>query len=126
MRHIFILFILFSCSSKNNLHLSNLELLDVIMIEHDELMLEMKNIKNIKGSLLEIDGIEEKYSQDMLEYQLQLENGNLLLKEDGGSLIKENYSTNIEPIDNVDFDNLITLEGILDFSEKNPFGEIGA
>ena len=29
------------------------------MIEHDELMLEMKNIKNIKGSLLEIDGIEE-------------------------------------------------------------------
>ena len=59
MRHIFILFILFSCSSKNNLHLSNLELLDVIMIEHDELMLEMKNIKNIKGSLLEIDGIEE-------------------------------------------------------------------
>ena len=62
----------------------------------------------------------------MLEYQLQLENGNLLLKEDGGSLIKENYSTNIEPIDNIDFDNLITLEGILDFSEKNPFGEIGA
>ena len=126
MRHIFILFILFSCSSKNNLHLSNLELLDVIMIEHDELMLEMKNIKNIKGSLLEIDGIEEKYSQDMLEYQFQLENGDLLLKEDGGSLIKENYSTNIEPIDNIDFDNLITLEGILDFSEKNPFGEIGA
>ena len=62
----------------------------------------------------------------MLEYQLQLENGDLLLKEDGGSLIKENYSTNIEPIDNIDFDNLITLEGILDFSEKNPFGEIGA
>ena len=62
----------------------------------------------------------------MLEYQLQMENGDLLLKEDGGSLIKENYSTNIEPIDNVDFDNLITLEGILDFSEKNPFGEIGA
>ena len=59
MRHIFILFILFSCSSNNNLHLSNLELLDVIIIEHDELMLEMKNIKNIKGSLLKIDGIEE-------------------------------------------------------------------
>ena len=59
MRHIFILFILFSCSSKNNLHLSILELLDVIIIEHDELMLEMKNIKNIKGSLLKIDGIEE-------------------------------------------------------------------
>ena len=82
--------------------------------------------EDIRTGIAEIDGIEEKYSQDMLEYQLQMENGDLLLKEDGGSLIKENYSTNIEPIDNVDFDNLITLEGILDFSEKNPFGEIGA
>lgn len=82
--------------------------------------------EDIRTGIAEIDGIEEKYSQDMLEYQLQLENGDLLLKEDGGSLIKENYSTNIEPIDNIDFDNLITLEGILDFSEKNPFGEIGA
>ena len=82
--------------------------------------------EDIRTGIAEIDGIEEKYSQDMLEYQFQLENGDLLLKEDGGSLIKENYSTNIEPIDNIDFDNLITLEGILDFSEKNPFGEIGA
>ena len=82
--------------------------------------------EDIRTGIAEIDGIEEKYSQDMLEYQLQMENGDLLLKEDGGSLIKENYSTNIEPIDNIDFDNLITLEGILDFSEKNPFGEIGA
>tara|TARA_Y100000589_G_C26833721_1_gene499084 strand:+ start:318 stop:653 length:336 start_codon:yes stop_codon:yes gene_type:complete len=29
------------------------------MKEHDELMLEMKNIKDIKSGLLEIDGIEE-------------------------------------------------------------------
>ena len=43
-----------------------------------------------------------------------------------GSIINEAYSTaKSEPIDNVDFDNLVTLEGILDFSEKNPFGEIG-
>ena len=71
--------------------------------------------EDIRTGIAEIDGIEEKYSQDMLEYQLQLENGNLLLKEDGGSLIKENYSTNIEPIDNIDFDNLFTLELILYF-----------
>ena len=59
MRYIYILFFLISCSNNNDLHLSNIELLDDIMIEHDELMLEMKNIKNIKSSLLEIDGIEE-------------------------------------------------------------------
>ena len=59
MRYIFTLFFLISCSNSNDLHLSNVELLDDIMKEHDELMLEMKNIKNIKSSLLEIDGIEE-------------------------------------------------------------------
>ena len=58
MKYIFVLFVLISCSN-NNLHLSNVELLDDIMKEHDDLMLEMKNIKNIKSNLLEIDGIEE-------------------------------------------------------------------
>jgi len=59
MKYIFILFVLISCSNNNNLHLSNVELLDDIMKEHDDLMLEMKNIKNIKTNLLEIDGVEE-------------------------------------------------------------------
>ena len=59
MQYIFVLFILISCTNNNNLHLSNVELLDDIMKEHDDLMLEMKNIKNIKTNLLEIDGIEE-------------------------------------------------------------------
>ena len=51
MRYIFILFFLISCSNNNNLHLSNLELLDDIMIEHDELMMEMKDLKNFKNGL---------------------------------------------------------------------------
>ena len=59
MKYIFVLFVLISCSNNNNLHLSNVELLDDIMKEHDDLMLEMKNIKNIKTNLLEIAGIEE-------------------------------------------------------------------
>ena len=59
MKYIFVLFVLISCSNNNNLHLSNVELLDDIMEVHDDLMLEMKNIKNIKTNLLEIDGIEE-------------------------------------------------------------------
>ena len=55
------------------------------------------------------------------------EDGTLILNETNGSIIKEDYSSGTsEPIDNADFDNLVTLEGILDFSEKNPFGEIGA
>ena len=82
--------------------------------------------EDIDTGVAEIDAIETKYSQDMLEYQFQLEDSGLFLKEDGGSLITEAYQTTVsEPIDNVDFDNLLSIEGILDFSETNPFGEIG-
>ena len=59
MRYIIVVLFLFSCSSENKLHLSNVELLEVIMTEHDDLMLEMKSIKEIKNNLLELDEIEE-------------------------------------------------------------------
>ena len=59
MRYIIAVLFLFSCTSENKLHLSNVELLGVIMSEHDDLMLEMKSIKEIKNNLLELDEIEE-------------------------------------------------------------------
>ena len=83
--------------------------------------------EDLDTGITTIDAIETKYSQDMLEYQMLQEDGTLMLNETNGSIITENYSSGTsEPIDNADFDNLVTLEGILDFSEKNPFGEIGA
>ena len=83
--------------------------------------------EDLDTGITEIDVIETKYSQDMLEYQLLTEDGKLIYNETGGCIINESYNTTVsEPIDNVDFDNLVTLEGILDFSERNPFGEIGA
>ena len=82
--------------------------------------------EDLDTGITEIDAIETKYSQDMLEYQLLQESGKLIYNETGGCIINEAYNTAVsEPIDNVDFDNLVTLEGILDFSERNPFGEIG-
>ena len=82
--------------------------------------------EDLDTGITTIDSLETKYSQDMLEYQMLQEDGTLILNETNGSIIKEDYSVTQEPIDNADFDNLVTLEGILDFSEKNPFGEIGA
>ena len=83
--------------------------------------------EDLDTGIADIDVIETKYSQDMLEYQLLTEDGKLIYNETGGCLINEAYNTELsQPIDNQDFDNLVTLEGILDFSEKNPFGEIGA
>ena len=82
--------------------------------------------EDLDTGITEIDAIETKYSQDMLEYQLLQESGKLIYNETNGCIINEAYSTETsEPIDNVDFDNIVTLEGILDFSERNPFGEIG-
>ena len=82
--------------------------------------------EDLDTGITTIDRLETKYSQDMLEYQMLQEDGTLILNETNGSIIKEEYSVTQEPIDNADFDSLVTLEGILDFSEKNPFGEIGA
>ena len=83
--------------------------------------------EDLDTGIAAIDNIETKYSQDMLEFQILQESGKLLLNETSGCIINEAYNTALsEPIDNTDFDNLVTLEGILDFSEKNPFGEIGA
>ena len=83
--------------------------------------------EDLDTGITEIDAIETKYSQDMLEFQILQESGKLLLNETNGCIINEAYNTAVsEPIDNTDFDNLVTLEGILDFSERNPFGEIGA
>ena len=81
--------------------------------------------EDLDTGIATIDAVETTYSQDMLEYQIQLEDGGLWLKEDTGSIINEGFQIKAEPIDNLDFDNIQFLEGILDFSEKNPFGEIG-
>ena len=50
MRYFIILLLLISCS-ENNMHESNIKLLDKIIVEHDELMMEMKDLKNLKNEL---------------------------------------------------------------------------
>ena len=59
MRYIIVMFFLFSCSSVNKIHESNLVLLDEVIFEHDELMKNMKELKDLKTkleSLEESDG----------------------------------------------------------------------
>ena len=48
MRYIFILLFLFSCAGDKSLHQSNLEILDEVILKHDELMIEMKTLKDLK------------------------------------------------------------------------------
>lgn len=73
-----------------------------------------------------IDDIEDAYTLDVLDYQLLQENGEALLLEYNSEapLILEDhvYVENDVLAQNRDFD--VDIEDILDFSERNPFGEI--
>ena len=73
-----------------------------------------------------IDGIEDAQSLDILQFQFQLEDGDLLKLEDNDTLILESFMTNRGNVgaDNADFDTWQSASNILDFTETNPFGEI--
>ena len=87
----------------------------------------------------EIDAAEDKYSLDQLAHQMSLENedGALLLEADGADsssnyLLLESYNLQTQSpyADNNDldtqagFDTSSTADDILDFTERNPFGEV--
>ena len=59
MRFIIILFFLFSCSSERKIHESNLVLLDEVIYEHDELMKDMKKLKDLKTKLESLEVSED-------------------------------------------------------------------
>jgi hypothetical protein len=74
-----------------------------------------------------IDNIYKEQNIDMFLYQFLLEDGTLLFQEDGSSIILEDYALtkSTERTDNTDFILENEADDILDFSEVNPFGEIG-
>jgi hypothetical protein len=70
-----------------------------------------------------IDSIESRYSQDILIYQVQNEDGTNILAEDGGYMLQE-YRIETQ---NKTANNEVFFTGsidYLDFSERNPFSEI--
>jgi hypothetical protein len=81
----------------------------------------------IQTGIAAIDAIYTDNNIDMFLYQFLLEDGTLLLQEDGESLILEDYAVTkaTASTDNDDFYNENEADDILDFSEINPFGEIG-
>ena len=54
MRYIFLLFfVLVSCESQNNIHEQNVNLLNEVITLHDELMVDMKELRSLKSQLEE-------------------------------------------------------------------------
>lgn len=80
----------------------------------------------IDTGLSNIDQLEDDNTVDQLLFELVLEDASGTLQlEDGGSLIKEDYS--IKPAvqgDNNDFAVEEVATNILDFTESNPFGDL--
>ena len=72
-----------------------------------------------------IDNVEEKFSTDRGIYELLTEAGEILVFEDGSSIVREDYD--ISQIDSQANNEYFTTTSIdfLDFSESNPFSEEG-
>ena len=81
----------------------------------------------IDTDIVALDNIYEEQNLDLLVHQFELESGDLFLLEDSSSLILETYAedTSTGRTDGADFQDFNNLEDILDFSEVNPFGELG-
>jgi hypothetical protein len=86
-----------------------------------------------------IDSAEDQYSVDQLAHQVSLENetGSIVLENDSASgdiqyMLLETYALQTQSTyaDNLDldseagFDTASTADDILDFTERNPFGEV--
>jgi hypothetical protein len=71
----------------------------------------------------EIDKMQGISSQNLFDYQLQLESGDLLLTSKGYSIVLESYNSRdqVPFSDNQDFET--QGNDILDFTSINPFGE---
>ena len=95
--------------------------------------------ERLDTGVADIDAAEDKYSLDQLAHQMSLENedGALLLEADGADssanyLLLETYDIQSQSpyADNNDldqqagFDTSSTADDILDFTERNPFGEV--
>ena len=97
------------------------------------------NSEKIDTGVTDIDAAEDKYTLDQLAHQVSLENesGSIVLENDSASgdvnyMLLETYAIQTQSpyADNLDldteagFDTASTADDILDFTERNPFGDV--
>jgi hypothetical protein len=115
----------------------NGKLFEIKFVEHEELFYQSGRLQtyDLRCELFvysseqldtgnaEIDAIETRYKVDTLAYEMLLESGDKLVNEGGDSIILEEFrvETTQASANNEFFQ--IQADGILDFSESNPFSE---
>lgn len=119
------------------------KLFEISFVDHDDPFYQIQNLPVFKlrcrtfeyshealdTGISDIDAIETSESLDALLYQVQLESGtdsgtNYLITEDGDWIVSEEYDTSV--LDVSDDSTYFETQGdsILDFTERNPFGEV--
>ena len=119
------------------------KLFEISFVDHDDPFYQLQNLpvykmrcrtfeyshEDMATGVTAIDDIETAESLDALEYQIILESGtdsgtNYLITEDGDWIVSEAY--NIDSVDEGSDTDFFETQGdsILDFTERNPFGEV--
>ena len=119
------------------------KMFEISFVDHDDPFYQLQNLpvfkmrcrtfeyshEDMATGVTAIDDIETAESLDALEYQIILESGtdsgtNYLITEDGDWIVSEAY--NIDSVDEGSDTDFFETQGdsILDFSERNPFGEV--
>jgi len=95
--------------------------------------------ERLDTGVTDIDSAEDQYTLDQLQHQVSLENevGSIILENDSATgdvnyMLLETYAIQTQSpyADNLDldteagFDTASTADDILDFTERNPFGEV--
>ena len=119
------------------------KIFEISFVDHDDPFYQLQNLpvfkmrcrtfeyshEDMATGVTAIDDIETAESIDALEYQIILESGtdsgtNYLITEDGDWIVSEAY--NIDSVDEASESSFFETQrdSILDYSEKNPFGEV--
>jgi len=116
------------------------KIFEISFVDHDDPFYQVHNVpafklkcktfeysgEDIDTGITEIDAIETANSLDQLVYQLSLEDGTgSLLTETGDYIIQEAFV--VDTIDENAMNDFFETQddNIIDFSESNPFGDIG-
>ena len=118
MRYIFLLFfVLVSCESQNNIHEQNVNLLNEVITLHDELMVDMKELRSLKSQLEEA-GIN---SEDKLIIDLDNARSSMMtfMKEFSEEFPFDNYPMDKDSYKDMDKADLSTVNGKLIDQKKS-------
>ena len=123
-------------------------LFEIKFVEHENIFYQLNNIytyrldverfvyssEELDTGIADVDALEDDRSINMFNYELLKEDGDALLLENGFKIIKEDYALSdttsattigdsAEPLARND-DFGLSADDIIDFSERNPFGEV--